>query len=174
MRVEWKLVATLHQDISQTVVYNLMERLCVLPLACYGLTFIFYICVADCSWTQFLCISKKRKATNNKIVKYKEFTKKVFIFPAVVIAKEQKRHNSISCSKTSPSCFFSCKTTKFLVCLSESSTFWHPPWKGRYLVQGIFFDTAALRKMNIWNSANTNFKHSLLFLFLLKCCDYEN
>jgi len=27
MRVEWKLVATLHQDISQIVVYSLMERL---------------------------------------------------------------------------------------------------------------------------------------------------
>ena len=27
MRVEWKLVATLFQDISQLVVYNLMQRL---------------------------------------------------------------------------------------------------------------------------------------------------
>jgi hypothetical protein len=27
MRVEWKLVATLHQDTSQLFVYNLMERL---------------------------------------------------------------------------------------------------------------------------------------------------
>jgi len=42
----------------------------------------------------FYVSAKKRKAANNKIVKYKEFTKKVFFFLAIVTAKEQKRHNS--------------------------------------------------------------------------------
>ena len=35
----------------------------------------FYICVADCSWTQFLCLRPPPKKVNSK-----EFTKKLFFF----------------------------------------------------------------------------------------------
>ena len=88
----------------------------------------------------------KRKATKNKRLKSKEFTKKVCFFLSTNSYWEiAKRAQFNILFQNITFIFFSHKITKFPVYLFESSTFWYPQWKEWYLVQDkMFLETAAL------------------------------